>query len=391
MASGYRYPVVNSDGTFSSTIEDFDDNFVPKDNFLNSGLWSWGYASYGDLGQGNLTGISSPQQVGLLTNWKQIGGYSSNSAGIKTDGTLWTWGGGLGGTGQGNTTQISSPQQVGTLTNWKQISTNGTSFHMAAIKTDGTLWAWGTNSWGQLGNGAALAVSSPVQIGSLTNWKQINTGYQFTMSVKTDGSLWAWGQGSNGALGIGTTTTLSSPQQVGTLTNWKLVAGGYYHASAVKTDGTLWAWGHNAWGQLGLGDIVHRSSPVQIGSLTNWKLVSCGQYYTAAIKTDGTLWAWGYNANGQLGLGDILHRSSPVQIGSLTNWKQIAGGGSMSNSAIRTDGTLWAWGHNAYGQLGLGDIVHRSSPVQVGLLTNWKLTTGGGYWTLAINSADLPN
>ena len=169
--------------------------------------------------------------------------------------------------------------------------------------------------------------SSPVQVGALTNWKQVACGYTHTVSVKTGGTLWSCGYNNTGRLGLGDVVHRSSPVQVGLLTNWKQVACGYTHTVSVKTDGTLWSCGYNnTYGQLGLGDVVNRSSPVQVGLLTNWKQVSCGRYHTVSVKTDGTLWSCGYNTNGQLGLGNVVHRSSPVQVGSLTNWKQVAGG-----------------------------------------------------------------
>ena len=147
-------------------------------------------------------------------------------------------------------------------------------------------------------------------------------------SMFDDGNLYAWGWNSYGQLGINTASTTvyySSPVQVGSLTNWKQVSGGYYHTTAIKTDGTLWTWGYNAYGQLGNGTTTNYSSPIQVGPLTNWKQVAGGQHHTAAIKTDGTLWTWGYNISGQLGNGNVGYYSSPIQVGSLTNWKQVAG------------------------------------------------------------------
>ena len=154
------------------------------------------------------------------------------------------------------------------------------------------------------------------------------------------------------------------------------------------TSGYFYSWGVNADGQLGLGNTTSRSSPVQVGALTNWSRVSAGSLHSLAVKTDGTLWAWGRNFSGQLGLGDTASRLSPVQVGLLTNWNQISGGDSHS-LAVKTDGTLWSWGLNARlsggtGQLGLGDIVHRSSPVQVGALTNWSQAAAGTDHSLAV-------
>ena len=153
-------------------------------------------------------------------------------------------------------------------------------------------------------------------------------------NLKTPG-LSTWGSNTYGQVGLGDVVYRSSPVQVGSLTNWKSVSGGVNHTAATKTDGTLWTCGYNAYGQLGLGNTISRSSPVQVGSLTNWQSVSCGYSYTAATKTDGTLWTWGSNGSGALGLGDSTSRSSPVQVGSLTNWKSVAGGGGQTAAIVQ--------------------------------------------------------
>jgi alpha-tubulin suppressor-like RCC1 family protein len=358
-------------------------NLVTSANRFSPGLSIWGFNGAGQLGNGNILNYSSPIQVGGLYNWKQVScGYSTLA--VKTDGTLWACGLNLSGQlGIGNQVNYNSPVQVGGLTNWKQVSC-GYNF-TTAIKTDGTLWTWGQNVYGQLGLGNVINYSSPVQVGSLTNWKQVACGYRISAAVKTDGSLWTWGINPDGQLGNGVNISYSSPIQVGGLYNWKQVSCGY-STLAVKTDGTLWACGLNLSGQLGIGNQVNYNSPVQVGGLTNWKQVSCGYNFTTAIKTDGTLWTWGQNVYGQLGLGNVINYSSPVQVGSLTNWKQVSFGPGSSNlgvcAAVKTDGTLWAWGYNSNGQLGNGSVTSYSSPIQIGSLANWK-NVSVGYNTIS--------
>jgi alpha-tubulin suppressor-like RCC1 family protein len=379
--------------------QDLGNRYVSKDYLLDvypnlvpgrtsPGLWGWGYNVLGALGLGNTISRSSPVQVGSLTNWKQVSvGYQQSSFAIKTDGSLWAWGDNQNAQlGHNNFTSYSSPVQVGTLTNWKQVSSG--FYSCAAIKTDGTLWAWGDNV-GDLGLGDTIIRNSPVQVGTLTNWKRVSFGYYSSAAIKTDGTLWVWGDNVYGELGLGNTTSVSSPVQVGSLTNWKQVGLGINHVVAIKTDGTLWAWGRNDFGQLGLGNFNSYSSPVQVGSLTSWKQVSSKNWFysSAAIKTDGTLWTWGNNTYGQLGFPTIILAITPVQVGTLTNWKQVSCG-VQTTTAIKTDGTLWTWGYNNVGQLGLGDRTDRSSPVQVGTLTNWKQVESS-QWSLAIQDGYL--
>jgi alpha-tubulin suppressor-like RCC1 family protein len=349
---------------------------------FNAQMWEWGDNAFGQLGQNNVTHRSSPVQVGSITGWKTV---SSNfhCLAVKYDGTLWSWGRNTWGElGDNSVIHRSSPVQIGALTNWSQITAvqSGSSI---AIKTDGSLWGWGQGSYGQIGNGSVQTFSSPVQVGSLTNWLLLASGQDHIIAIKSDYSLWAWGHGRDGGLGDGTIVNKSTPVQIGTLYNWSKISAGGYSSAAIKTDGTLWAWGQNNNGHVGNGTVIPRSSPVQIGSLTNWRTISIGGAGTSAIKTDGTLWSWGPNLTGQLGDGTIIHRSSPVQVGSLTNWKlsSVTGhnGASLQRgtfSAIKTNGTLWVWGQNGvYGLLGNNDASPNtdvSSPVQVGSLNYWK-------------------
>ena len=323
------------------TVTDFSDVFISRDMFSDGGLWSWGHNNLGQLGDNTTVYKSSPvQTIAGGTNWKQVACGVYHTSAIKTDGTLWTWGyNSFGQLGDNTTAWRSSPvQTISAGTNWKQVACG--VYHTSAIKTDGSLWTWGNNNYGQLGDNTNTAKSSPVQtISAGTNWKQIACGGYHTTAIKTDGTLWTWGYNSQGQLGDNTTAWRSSPvQTIAGGTNWKQVACGSGHTSAIKTDGTLWTWGYNGYGQLGDNTIVSKSSPVQtIAGGTNWKQVACGSNHTSAIKTDGTLWTWGYNYSGQLGDNTQVNKSSPVQtISAGTNWKQVACGGEHT-SAIKDD------------------------------------------------------
>jgi alpha-tubulin suppressor-like RCC1 family protein len=343
------------------------------------GLWAWGNGAGGTLGLGNITTYNSPKQVGALTDWKVVkAGNLQRSIAIKADGALWGWGlGQFGAIGLGNTTSYSSPKQVGALTNWAVVTLVGRS--SLAVKTDGTLWAWGRSDQGQLGLGNLTSYSSPVQVGALTAWATVTSGGGYsTFAIKTNGTLWAWGINTNGVLGLGNITQYSSPVQVGALTNWATVSTSNNRTFATKTDGTMWAWGYGFAGALGLGNTTSYSSPKQIGALTGWSVVSSNNAGASAIKTNGTLWSWGQGSSyGQLGLGNLTDYSSPVQVGALTNWS-ILSCKSTSQFAIKTDGTLWTWGRNQFGQLGLSNSTNYSSPKQIGALTTWVAVSSGG-------------
>ena len=311
---------------------------------------------------------------------------------------LYSWGRNTNGSlGQNDVVFRSSPTQVGVATNWSQVSSGINN--IMAIKTDGTLWAWGGNGQGHLGLNDAVSRSSPVQVGVATNWSLVHTGNYSVMATKTNGTLWLWGRNNYGQLGLNDQVSRSSPVQVGSGTNWSLVNIGLYAAIATKTDGTLWTWGSNNFGQLGINNnsAAVRSSPTQIGSNTTWNRIS-SNHTILATKTDGTLWAWGWNARGQLGHNDRVNKSSPTQVGVATNWNRVSNGvGGTGNIATKTDGTLWAWGSNFGAELGLNDTVYRSSPTQVGSGTTWNLIsnaqrismatkTNGTLWTWGSNN-----
>ena len=362
-------------------------------DFSQSGeLWANGENEKGDLGQNNQVAYSSPVQVGSESTWsvpesdsaahRKGDGAGTRALFIKTDGTLWAWGSndhGRLGLNEAGSVDRSSPVQLGSDTDWKTVASNSANTKCGgAIKTDGTLWTWGENDYGNLGLNDHVDYSSPVQIPG-TTWTQVIVAMDGSSAgLKSDGTLYTWGYNHWGQMGnneSGPTSKYSSPVQVPG-TTWKEIAGGYRQVGAIKTDGTLWTFGSNAYGQLAQNDQgghpaynTSRSSPVQVPG-TTWKSIKSGNNWFSAIKTDGTLWAWGYNGTsnyggGALGQNNVTSYSSPVQIPG-TTWDYIDNGPGQQY-AIKTDGTYWAWGDARTGSLGhnAAPTSHRSSPIQI--------------------------
>jgi len=256
---------------------------------------------------------------------------------------------------------------------------------------DTTLYAWGYNRCGELGDSTAACRSSPVQeIASTTVWKQVNAGGGTTHGIKNDGTLWGWGCGGTGSIGDGTITTISSPvQEITSSTAWcELSKGGSLSfMTAIKADGGLYAWGSGVCGVLANSNVINISSPVQEISVSTWIKAANGRCHALGIKTEGSLWAWGNGSCGKLGNESAANTSSPIQeISSSTNWCDVAG--AWQNSlGIKTDGTLWGWGINFCGNNGDGTSTPRSSPVQeISSSTNWAQVSAGNYKTNALNN-----
>ena len=365
-------------------------------------LWSWGHNQHGKLGQNNLTSYSSPVQIYGGGTWDGVLNLGSESTiATKSDGTAWTWGrnDSYGNLGLNDRTSRSSPTQIpGTtwpITDDFKISNFGAL--NAAIKTDGTLWTWGVNEYGILGvpSIGTAKRSSPVQVPG-TTWKRIFTGGFAELAVKTDGTMWSWGSNAYGVLGLNQTGSnytgfgngqkYSSPTQVPGTTWDKIPQSGAYGRYAIKTDGTLWSWGYNAGGGLGLNDKTLRSSPTQIpGTTWNELYTGRGSNYGGAIKTDGTLWMFGRNGGGQLGQNNTIEYSSPIQIPGTWDKISIGGGTAMG---IKTDGSTWVWGSNYNGALGQNSahpVGAVSSPIQ--LPGDWLKITTNQNTTMAIRNS----
>ena len=362
-------------------------------------VWTWGWDEYGVLGNGHGILMSDPSKqydrayafpvygpggIGRLTNIQAIAGGERHNAALDKNGEVWTWGwNAFGQLGNGVTcANTSSPECMGTLpakipnfTSVKAIASRG--YHTLALKTNGTVWAWGYNDGGRLGDGTTTDQHSPVQINGLSSHgdvTQISGGGVVNAALMADHTLMAWGVNSEGAVGNGVFSD-SQPapvavSQASGLTNVIAVATGWDHVVALAADKTVWTWGLNGSGQLGDGTTTNSSLPVHVPGLTNVKAVSAGDASTAVLKEDGTVWAWGINEGGELGDGKTYAYSKiPVQVVGLSNIT-TARAREWHNLAIKEDGTVWCWGSNGRGECGDGSSGNiRPSPVQVIFLT----------------------
>ena len=366
-----------TNGAGSITID-----YVPPIVYVNS-AWTWGYGGNGARGDNQTTGnTSSPGSVvGGFTDWSQIsiGGTGGSSTGfglgLRSNGTIWSWGYmGQGRLGDGFTTSRISPVSVvGGFTDWCQVSASRNNAHSLGLRSNGTIWSWGCNGYGRLGDGTTVNKSSPVSVvGGYTDWSQLFAGNTFSLAIRTNGTLWSWGGYSFGKLGTNEAVNRSSPVSVvGGFTDWCQISA-FYQSLGVRTNGTLWGWGYNADRQVGDGTATGRSSPVSvIGGFTDWCHAAAGARQSLGVRTNGTLWSWGKNNNGQLGDNTTVSKSSPVSVvGGFTDWCQVSA--AYHVLAVRTNGTAWAWGRASAGRLGDNTTVSKSSPVSVvGGFTDW--------------------
>ena len=346
-------------------------------------LWMWGSIRFGEsfIGSNPTNILDSVSSVTLSQN-----GLANCYAMVKSDGSLWMWGndyfGQLG-------INLRSYVPVTILHDVAAVSLGGS--HSAAVKTDGSLWVWGDNYYGQLGNGMSdnfSYSSTPIKI--LDDVKTVFLGHSYSAAIKADDSLWMWGQNDYGQLGNGTTSGSAAPIKI--LDDVAAVSLGERHSAAIKSDGSLWVWGYNYEGQLGNGRQGYGTdSLVPILILDHVVAVSLGGSHSAAIKSDGSLWLWGENNVGQLGNGTTTNSNIPVKV--MDDVVAVSLRGACS-AAIKSDGSLWTWGQNDCGQLGNGTIVGSSTPVKVledvtavslSGSHSAAIKTDGSLWTWGIN------
>ena len=413
-------------------------------------LWSWGAGDLGQLGHGDRAERLTPQRVGSAEDWAAVSAGMGHCLGLRRDGSLWAWGANgddelglsldldlglslelsvdiLLGLGPGS--HVCTPTRVDASSAWTAVSAGANS--SGGLKADGGLWAWGLNEDGQLGLGDYESRSVPrrVQPGAASaavgtrsgsprrppdhdwrdrptqvlgdDWAAIAAGDGYSLAVKGDGSLWAWGYNSRGQLGLGGPSDRRRPTRVAGDGDWAVVAAGFLPACAVRRDGSLWSPGCTGFGwwdvdsedelreaASGLGvdltevllSTFERASPDDAG---DWATVVLGAMHTVGLKRDGSLWSWGANERGQLGIGDRGYHGRPTRVGEKSDWALVAAGRDHS-IALKRDCSLWAWGRNDTGQLGIGDHEERETPTGLGEDSAWMAVAAGDGHTLAL-------
>jgi len=366
-----------------------------------------------------MTGCQMPFNTTLLEELKQQGDESAATAipaisagdahtvALKSDGNIWAWGSNSKGQlGDGSTTARTNPVPVLNLSGIVTIAAGGS--HTVALRSDGSVWAWGYNAYGQLGDNSTIDKHTPVQVkgvsgnGWLSDVTAVAGGVSYAVALKSDGSVWAWGYNASGQLGDDSTDNSSTPVQVLNLSDVVAISAGGSHTVALKSNGSVWAWGYNAYGQLGDDSTDNSSTPVQVKGpggvdwLSDVTAIAAGEGHTVALKSNGSVWAWGYNVYGQLGDDSTDNSSTPVQVKGPGGVDWLSGvtaiAASDHTAALKSDGSVWSWGYNVYGQLGDGTTDNSSTPVQVqgvdgvGWLSDVTAIAAGWRHTVALKS-----
>lgn len=335
-----------------------------------SSVRTWGYNGFGQIGDDTTINRNTPFTIATAT----LSGVSDVAVGadhtvVVARGKVWCWGyNGYGQLGDGSTGSQQKPKliDVGDANILVKAVAAGAS-HTLALKTDGTVWGWGYNGLGQLGDGTNTNRVTPVKIPSLANVTAIAAGGSHSLALKSDGTVWAWGNNNNGQLGDGSTLYHIVPQQIAGLSGVTQIAAGGSTSAALRDDLTnniVWVWGYNYFGQVGDGTNIDKSVPTVVVGLPAIGSITCALDHILALDKSGALWSWGYNFYGQLGDGTTINRNSPISVTNFSSGTSVIAFGHHS-LAKKSDGTLWSWGYNKFGQLGNATNIDSSIPVVV--------------------------
>ena len=338
-----------------------------------SQLWCWGENDEGQVGNGaSGADVLTPTLVAGSASWDSVAAGDGHTCGLRTDGTLWCWGDGdFGKLGQGvNLANSTTPLQVGSASDWEAVEAGDD--HVCGVTTGGDLWCWGRSTKGQVGNGTAgVSVLAPAQIGSGTTWLSVELGREHSCATSAGDDLWCWGDASRGRLAqpSGGASYFTTPMQVPGPTNWSAVTSGAEHGCGITANDLLQCWGHNHVAQLGLGyGGILEDSPVPLDPA--WISLAGGSSHSCRVGANGTLWCWGRNNAGQLGQGPGAGDSFvPVALG-IIEWDQVAAGGDTT-CAIRAGDHLRCWGAGTFGQIGDDEATDRDYPTEVIPSTGW--------------------
>lgn len=329
-------------------------------------LFCWGGNDYGQLGDGTEDAQSAPTQVGSADDWIHVSAGSWHSCGIREDHSLYCWGRNNDGQlGDGSKISQSAPVAENEGWSWTQVAAGG--FHTCGIRDDDTLWCWGDNLAGQLGDGSQTESSVPVQVGEASDWTHVSPSKEFhSCGRRANGTLWCWGANFDGALGDGSDEHSDVPVQVGVDEDWSEVGTGNGHSCGRRDNGELWCWGDNERLQAGDQGEDELNAPAQVGSDGGWDSLSVGGDHNCALHGDGAISCWGSNADGALGDGTDADSGVPVAVDGASDWVSVTAG-NRSSCGLRDDQSLWCWGLNDSGQLGSGSDMSSNIPVEVPL------------------------
>lgn len=352
-------------------------------------IWVWGNNTFGQLAKESIIITTTPLQVGNGSDWVDVEAGRNFNIALKNDGTIWGWGlnsdaqlGEVISSGNILDNVILTPRQLMPDTDWVDIEVG--EFHAGAYKPDGTFWTWGKDDEGQLGRNGASFPAAPIE--SDTKFVKFALGYRHSLAISEDGYLWGWGFNSDGQVGDGTLLDQRRPRLIDGSAKWRSVSAGTLHSTGIQENGTIWLWGDNDFGQLGFLDVQDRSRPTWLEPSADWVLISAGRFHTIGVRADGTLQAWGDNGFGQVGDGvSDKGRFEPVPVATDLEWRSISAG-RFHSLGVTQEGSLYVWGSNEQGQLGIDQGQTRRpelTPVLLGEPGDWIDAKAGRAHSIA--------